>query len=301
MIDDEVKTVIENKGPIVALESTLITHGLPYPDNIKIALEMEAEVRKIGATPATIVILDGIIHVGLRKEDLEKLGDTRVVRKVSTREIASTIVSGTSGGTTVAATTFIANRVGIKVFATGGIGGVHRTFGEEPVSHDVSADLIELSRNPIIVVCAGAKAILDIPATLENLESLAVPVIGFGIDEFPAFYTRSSGYPAGIRVDTPHDIARMAKSHWGLGLNSAFLVANPLPEADSVPDEFIEKIIIQALVEAESQGIKGQDVTPYLLNKVSELTEGASMEANLKLLRNNALLAAEIAIAYWQS
>lgn len=300
ILEDEVKSAIRSSVPVVALESTLITHGLPYPENTKIALEMETEVRKVGAVPATIAILDGVIQVGLGREKLEQLGKLSNIRKVSTRDIALAVALGSNGGTTVAATAFIANHVGIKIFATGGIGGVHRPSGKGKVSYDVSTDLIELSRTPIIVICAGAKAILDISATLEHLETLAVPVIGFRTNDFPAFYSRSSGYPVNVRVDTPDEISQIAKRHWAIGLSSALMVANPLPEEASVPREYIEKIIGLALEEADRSGISGQEVTPFLLHKVSELTAGSSMDANRKLLLNNARLAAQIAVSYWE-
>jgi len=296
-ISKEVVNAIERDFPVVALESTVITHGLPYPQNLQIAQEMEDEVRRAGAIPATIALRDGVINVGLSAIELEQLATLEDAHKISSRDIVPAIAKGWSGGTTVAGTLLIAHKVGLKIFATGGIGGVHRILknGKHTKAIDISADLLQLSRTPLIVVCAGAKAILDLPATLEYLETNSIPVIGYRTDEFPAFYSRTSGLKVSVRVDTLDDIVSMAKANWDFGMHSALLVVNPLPEEDSVDPQIIELAVEQALAEAEDLGVTGQDVTPYLLSKVSQLTEGKSLSANLKLLRNNAYLAGKIA------
>jgi pseudouridine-5'-phosphate glycosidase len=276
--------------PVVALESTVITHGLPYPENFNLALEMEREVRDARAIPATIAVLDGRIRVGMTRSDLERLATEANPRKVSARDLGVAVNSRGAGGTTVAGTLQVAKIFEIKVFATGGIGGVHRN-----APFDVSADLHELSRSPLIVVCAGAKAILDLPATLEYLETMGVVVLGYQTDEFPAFYSRKSGLRLGSTVNSAVDVARIARDHWEMAGESAILVAQPPPEEDAIPREEIEGVIRQAVDEAESQKIRGQALTPFLLKRVSELTGGASMRTNLSLLRNNARLAGEIA------
>ncbi|MGE5223435.1 MAG: pseudouridine-5'-phosphate glycosidase [Omnitrophica WOR_2 bacterium] len=282
--------------PIVALESTVITHGLPYPDNIRLAQDMEAQVRGLGAIPATIAVVDGRICVGLNKNELEKLGQGSEVLKISARDIAPAVACGASGGTTVAATMTIAHTVGIQVFATGGIGGVHRQPpGSNKPVEDVSADLEQLARVPIVVVCAGVKAILDIPATLERLETLSVPVVGYETEDFPAFYSRRSGYPTGARADRPEDVAKIAQTHWALGMRSAVLVAVPPPEDTALAHENVDGAIEQALQEAFDREVRGQEVTPFLLKRVSELTGGDSLRANLGLLLNNARVASMIA------
>jgi len=277
---------------VVALESTVITHGLPYPQNLALAKDMEMEVRQRGAVPATIAVLEGVVRVGLELESLERLGRGGEVHKISSRDFGVAVARGWSGGTTVAGTLLAAHTAGIRVFATGGIGGVHRGG-----NYDVSADLPQLARTPLIVVCAGAKAILDLPATLEYLETFAVPVVGYQTEEFPAFYSRNSGLKVGVRVDSPREAAAMGEAHWSLGLCSALLVANPPQVGHDLPNEAVDGAIQTALAEAELRGIRGQDVTPFLLARVSELTSGASLEANLALLRNNARLAADIALA----
>lgn len=277
-------------APVVALESTVITHGLPYPENIKLAHDMESEVRRGGAVPATIAILEGKIHVGLANEQVERLADSPGLRKASPRDFARMLIKSESGGSTVAGTIFIAHMVDIKVFATGGIGGVHR----QP-QMDVSADLPQLARTPVVVVCSGAKAILDIPATVEYLETHGIPVVGYQTGEFPAFYSSSSGLPTSIRADNAEEILEIADVHWRLGLKSAVLVANPPPAEAALTEEEMRGAIEQALAEAEREGILGQAVTPFLLKRVSELTGEKSLRANLGLLLNNAKLAAEIA------
>jgi pseudouridylate synthase len=278
--------------PLVALESTVITHGLPRPQNLALAREMEGVVRENGASPATIALLDGEIHVGLTDSELERLANENNVRKISRRDFATAILKKECGGTTVAGTLFAAERAGIKVFATGGIGGVH-----EVETLDISNDLQALADIPLIVVCAGAKAILDLPATLEYLETMAVPVIGYGTDEFPAFYSRHSGLSVSARLDSPQEVAAFARIHWELGMQSAVLVCQPLSPEEEIPQEKIEGAIQLARNEARQQGIHGQPLTPFLLARLSELTGGESLKANLKLLLNNAKLAAQIALS----
>src|SRR5512145_758245 len=290
-ISPSVNRALKAHQAVVALESTVITHGLPYPENQQLALEMEAQVRACGAVPATIAVLDGLIQVGLDGGQLGRLAEPAPMRKISVRDFAAAIAQKASGGTTVAGTLLAAHAAGIRVFATGGIGGVHRQ-----AAFDISADLPQLACTPCVGVCAGAKAILDLPATLEMLETLGVPVVGYQSDDFPAFYTRSSGLKSSVRAESPQEIAAIARAHWGLGLNSAILVANPPPVATVLPLDEVELAVQQALVEAQAQDIHGQAVTPFLLSRVSQLTHGASLQANLALLLNNARLAAEIAV-----
>ena len=276
--------------PVVALESTVITHGLPHPQNLNLARDMEKQVSDSGAIPATVALLDGKIRLGLSDEELVRLSESESTLKVSHRDFATAIVKKKDGGTTVAGTMLAAHMAGIKVFATGGIGGVHKES-----SFDISTDLKALAETPMIVVCAGAKAILDLPATLEYLETMGVPVVGYQTDEFPAFYSRESGLNVSARLDSPQEIAEFAKAHWSLGLKSAVLVTNPVPETDSIPKSEMEPFIAQASVEALEEEIHGQALTPFLLSRISELTEGRSLKANLALLLNNARLAGEIA------
>ena len=290
---DEVAHARAANAPIVALETTVVTHGLPKPDNLNLAHDMEAQVRARGATPATIGVLNGQIHIGMTPQQLAQLADAHPLRKISRRDFAIAIARQESGGTTVAGTMIAAHAAGIRVFATGGIGGVHRG-----APFDISTDLQELSRTPVIVVCAGAKSILDLPATLEVLETLGVPVVGYQTDEFPAFYARSSGLPLTMRADTPQEVAAIAKAHWNLGLGSAILVTVPPPAETALPAGEMAAAVDQALADAQEQGIRGQAVTPFLLARVSELTGRASLRANLDLLLNNARVAAEIAAAY---
>jgi pseudouridine-5'-phosphate glycosidase len=277
--------------PVVALESAVITHGLPRPTNLELAMSVENEIRTQHAIPATIALLSGKICVGLNQASLEQLSNERNARKVSKRDFATVLAANASGGTTVAGTLVAARTVGIRVFSTGGIGGVHRQ-----APFDISADLIELSRSPLVVVCAGAKAILDLPDTLEYLETMGVPVVGYQTDEFPAFYSRESGLHLNASANTPAEVASIAQIHWDLGLESAILVVVPLPKEVALPRDEVEKMIEQALSEAREKAIHGQAVTPFLLNRVSELSGGASLQANLELLRNNARLAAQIAV-----
>jgi len=289
-IAPEIKIALDLGAPIVALESTVITHGLPHPQNLELARNMEKNVRDAGATPATIALLDGQIRIGISDEELVLLSESESTLKVSHRDFATAIVKKANGGTTVAGTMFAANMAGIKVFATGGIGGVHKES-----AFDISTDLRSLAEIPTIVVCAGAKAILDLPATLEYLETMGVPVVGYQTDEFPAFYSRESGLGVSVRLDSPKEIAEFARAHWNLGMKSGILVTNPIPEADAISAAKMEPIIAKASAEAIEQGIHGQKLTPFLLGRISELTKGKSMKANLALLLNNARLAAQIA------
>ena len=278
--------------PVVALESTVLTHGLPRPQNLQLARDMERAVREEGATPATIAFLDGHLHVGLNDAELERLANEDDTHKVGPRDFAIVITQGANGGTTVAGTMLACKHANIRVFATGGIGGIHRES-----QFDTSADLQALANIPMIVVCAGAKAILDLPATLEYLETMSVPVVGYGTDEFPAFYSRESGLDVSVRLDSPKDIVDFAKAHWDAGLQIAVLVANPVPITDAISKSEMEPIIEHASKEATQKGIHGQKLTPFLLQRISELTHQKSMRANLSLLLNNARLAAQIAHA----
>lgn len=282
--------------PTVALESTVLTHGLPRPQNLQLARDMERTVREEGATPATIAFLDGHLHVGLNDVELERLANEDGAHKVGPRDFATVITQGANGGTTVAGTMLACKHANIKVFATGGIGGIHRES-----QFDTSADLQALANIPMIVVCAGAKAILDLPATLEYLETMSVPVVGYGTDEFPAFYSRESGLDVSIRLDSPQDIVDFAKAHWDTGLQSAVLVTNPVPITDAISKSEMEPMIEKASKEAVQKGIHGQKLTPFLLKRLSELTHAKSMRANLSLLLNNARLAAQIALALHMS
>lgn len=275
--------------PLVALESTVITHGLPPGMNLELARDLEEVVRAAGVTPATIAMLDGRICVGLEDSDLARLASDPKTRKLSTRDLAPALADKASGGTTVAATLRVAALAGIRVFATGGIGGVHRGS-----RWDISADLSELARQPVLLVCAGAKAILDLPATLEQFETLGVPVLGYQTNEFPAFYSIESGLPVSARVENAEGAAELARAHWELG-GAGLLLAAPPPAESALPKAAVETWIAQALVEAEALGLRGQPVTPYLLSRVNELSEGKSMAANLALLKNNAKIAALVA------
>lgn len=286
----EITRALDMGAPIVALESTVITHGLPHPQNLALARDMETQVREHGAIPATIALLDGTIRIGLSDAELVRLSEADSTLKVSHRDFATAIVKQADGGTTVAGTMFAANMAGIKVFATGGIGGVHKES-----AFDISTDLRSLAEIPTVVVCAGAKAILDLPATLEYLETLGVPVVGYGTDEFPAFYSRESGLGVSARLDSPKEIADFARAHWNLGMKSGILVTNPIPETEAISKSEMEPIIAKASAEAIAGGIHGQALTPFLLGRISELTKGKSLNANLALLLNNARLAAEIA------
>ncbi len=289
-LSPEIARALNFGTPVVALESTVITHGLPQPQNLELARDMEQQVRDNDATPATVALLDGEIRIGLSDEELVRLSESTSTLKVSHRDFATAIVKKKNGGTTVAGTMFAAQLAGIKVFATGGIGGVHKES-----AFDISTDLRALADTPMIVVCAGAKAILDLPATLEYLETMGVPVIGYQTDEFPAFYSRESGLGVSTRLDSPKEIADFAQAHWKLGMQSAVLVTNPVPETQAISKLEMEPMILKASAEAIEQGIHGQALTPFLLSRISELTEGKSLRTNLALLLNNARLAALIA------
>ena len=293
----EVRAALEAHRPVVALESTVISHGLPWPENLELARRMEARVRAGGATPATVALLKGEVKVGLIDSEIEYLArpvspGAPGILKVSRRDYPVAVAQKRDGATTVAGTMIAAHWAGIKVFATGGIGGVHRGAGT-----DVSADLPELAHTPVVVVCAGAKAILDLPATLEWLETHGVPAVGYGTDEFPAFYSRESGLKLEARADSPAEAAAIARAMWELGFGGGMLVCVPCPAEAARPREEMEGVISTALREAEAQGIRGKAVTPFLLARVSELTHGESKAANLALLENNARVAAEIAVA----
>lgn len=291
-ISAHVRRSLRTGAPVVALESALITHGLPAPQNLLVARQLEATVSAQGSTPATIGVLDGEITIGLTDVQLETLARLPSSWKISVRDFAAASLRGASGGTTVAATMFAAHKAGIEVFATGGIGGVHREY-----PFDVSADLEALGNIPMIVVSAGAKAILDLHATLERLETASVPIIGYGTAEFPAFYSRGSGLKTVLRVDAPEEIAEFWERHRALGLRSSVLVANPIPETDSIPSPEVERLISAASSEATQKAISGQALTPFLLQRLGEMSEGRLGHANVALLLNNAELAARIASA----
>ena len=290
----EVSAALAAGRPVVALESTIITHGMPWPQNVETARRVEAELRSHGAVPATIAVMDGTIRIGLEPAELEALGQAKGVAKLSRADLAACLATGGTGATTVAATMICARLAGISVFATGGIGGVHR--GAEG-SFDISADLMELAQTPVTVVAAGAKAILDLPKTLEVLETQGVPVIAFGQDDFPAFWSRSSGLKAPLRMDTPEAIAAAHKMRGVLGLPGGQLVANPIPLEAEIPRAEIMPVIEQALAEAAARRVSAKAVTPFLLQRIFELTEGRSLQSNIALVLNNARLAARIAAA----
>lgn len=294
LLSDEVAQALAGKRPVVALESTIISHGMPWPQNAETARMIEAEVRANGATPATIAVVDGALRAGLTPALLERLARDRNVVKASSRDLAAAMARKATAGTTVSATMLIAALAGIPVFATGGVGGVHR--GAEG-TFDISADLVELGRTPTAVVCAGVKSILDIPKTLEFLETQRVPVIAFGADEFPAFFSRTSGQRIDHRFDRPEEIANVIRHHRALGVGSGLLVANPIPEADAIPSAEIDATIAAAVSEAAVKGIGGKALTPFLLARINELTAGRSLKANMALVKNNAALAAKIAVA----
>jgi pseudouridine-5'-phosphate glycosidase len=294
VMTEEVASALGAGRAVVALESTIVTHGMPYPRSLETALGVEEVVRAHGAVPATIAVVDGRPRVGLEPDELEKLAAGEGVTKASRRDLAALAAKGRSAGTTVAATMFLAHSAGIRIFATGGIGGVHR--GAE-TTFDISADLDELARTPVAVVSAGAKSILDLRRTLEVLETRGVPVIGVGTNEFPAFFSRSSGLPVDHRVDGPEELALVVAAHLALGLPSGILVANPVPEADALDGDEIDDTISEAVRDAERAGIGRRDLTPYLLGRIVELSGGRSLTANIALVRNNAQLAARTAVA----
>lgn len=292
-INPEVAQALKEGKPVVALESTIISHGMPYPKNVETALEVERIVRENGAVPATIAIIKGRIKVGVTREELEFLGTGKNILKTSRRDLPIILAKGLDGATTVATTMIAAELAGIKLFVTGGIGGVHRGAQE---TFDISADLQELAHTNVAVVCAGAKSILDIGLTLEYLETNGVPVLGFGTDEMPAFYTRKSGFGVDYRVDAPAEVASAAKAKWDLGLNGGMVIANPIPEQYQMDYDTITNAIESALKEAEEKGVKGKETTPFLLAKVKEITGGASLESNIQLVYNNARVGSKIAV-----
>lgn len=291
-VNDEVKKAIEDGKPVVALESTIIAHGMPYPKNVETALNVEKIIRDNGAVPATIAILNGRLKAGLTPDEIEYLGKSKNVLKSSRRDIPFIIAKGLDGATTVASTMIVAALAGIKIFATGGIGGVHRKAQE---TFDISADLDELANTNVAVICAGAKSILDLGLTLEYLETKGVPVVGFKTDELPAFYTRKSGFGVDYRVDSEIEAAKALKAKWDLGLKGGMVIANPVPEEFQMDYDVINAAIDKALKEADEKGIKGKETTPFLLAKIKDITGGESLETNIKLVYNNAEVAAKIA------
>lgn len=292
-INPEVSKALSEGAPVVALESTIISHGMPYPLNVETAVKVENIIRENGAIPATIAILNGKLKVGLTAEEIEYLGKTKNVVKTSRRDLPFVVSNNLDGATTVASTMIIAKLAGIKVFATGGIGGVHRGAQE---TFDISADLQELAHTNVAVICAGAKSILDIGLTLEYLETQGVPIVGYQTDEMPAFYTRKSGFSVDYKIDSPEKIASALKVKWDLGLDGGMVVANPIPEQYAMDYDTITNAINDAIKEAEEKGIKGKDATPFLLAKVKDITDGSSLESNIQLVFNNAALGAKIAV-----
>jgi pseudouridine-5'-phosphate glycosidase len=292
VLAERVREALEEGEPVVALESTVISYGLPYPDNLQVAHAMQEIIRSEGVVPATIAVLAGRVHVGLGTAELEQLAQSQEVRKVSRRDLPLAVGLGLNGATTVSGTMVLAHRAGIEVFATGGIGGVHRGH-----PWDVSADLTELGRTPVTVVCGGAKAILDLPLTREVLETQGVPVVGYGNDMMAAFYTRSSGLPADIRVDEPEQAANLIRARRELGLDNGILITVPVPAEDEIPAGEIEGAIARATAQAEVEGVRGAALTPFVLARLAELTAGRSVRTNVSLLRNNALVAAQVAVA----
>lgn len=296
-LTDEVREALADGRPVVALESTIISHGMPYPQNVAMATEVEQIIRDGGAVPATIAVLDGRPRVGLSPADLELLATDPNVAKVSLRDLPYVVARGTHGATTVAATMRLAALAGIRTFVTGGLGGVHRGAQQ---SFDISADLTELAQTDVAVISAGVKSILDIGLTLETLETLGVPVIGYGTDEFPAFFSRASGFAAPMRADSPAELAAIMHAKWDLGIRGGLDIANPIPETDEIPVTEIAAIIDQALRDMDAKGIKGKEATPFLLGRIVEITGGESLRANIALVKNNARLGARIATAYAQ-
>ncbi|MBG1231919.1 pseudouridine-5'-phosphate glycosidase [Aestuariivirga litoralis] len=293
-----VKSALQRGGPVVALESTIIAHGMPFPQNLEMAEKVEALIKMNGATPATIAIIDGELRAGLNFEELIHLSQHGTeVMKVSTRDLPFVVAKGMSGATTVASTMCIAALAGIAVFATGGIGGVHRGAEE---TFDVSADLTEFATSNVAVVTAGAKAILDLGLTLEKLETLGVPVVGYGTDEFPAFYSRKSGFKVPMRMDSPKEVAQLMKAKWKMGLQGGVVVANPIQAEAEIPSSEISPVIEKALTAAKRKNISGKETTPFLLKHLAEATQGRSLKANIALVENNAVVAARIAVAYSQ-
>ena len=294
-ITPEIEEAVRTGKPVVALESTILSHGMPYPENLSFAREVEKIIREQGAIPATMAIIDGRLKCGLTEAELVRMCEAKGVLKVSRRDLPIVVAQKLTGATTVATTMILANMAGIHIFATGGIGGVHR--GAE-TTMDISADLEELGRTPVMVCCAGAKSILDLGLTLEYLETKGVPVIGYGTDELPAFYTRQSGFGVDYRIDTPEDLAAAFKAQNDLQLGGGMLVTNPIPEQYSMDKAVIDAAIDQAIRESKEQGIKGKETTPFLLARVAELTGGDSLASNIQLVYNNAALTAKTAAAY---
>jgi pseudouridine-5'-phosphate glycosidase len=293
---EEVQTALHEKRPVVALESTIIAHGMPYPKNVETAMLVERAVRETGAIPATCAILNGKLKAGLTAAEIEFLGTTGAsIPKASRRDLSYLISQGLNGATTVASTMIIAHKAGISIFATGGIGGVHRGAAS---TMDISADLPELAQTPVAVVSAGAKSILDLGLTLEYLETQGVPVLGYQTIDFPAFFTRKSGFSVDFKLDSPQEIAALLQAKWGMELRGGVLVANPIPEAFQLDADLMEKTIAEAVKEAEKKGVHGKKLTPFLLAKIDALTGGTSLEANIALVLNNAKLGGEIAVAY---
>lgn len=293
-IHPEVAEALALGLPVVALESTIISHGMPYPQNVQTAIEVEEQVREAGAVPATIGIMKGKLKIGLTPEEIEEFGKSEDTVKVSRRDLATVVARKMNGATTVATTMILAEMAGIRVFATGGIGGVHRGASE---SFDISADLQELGKTNVAVVCAGVKSILDIGLTLEYLETMGVPVLGYKTEDFPAFYTRTSGYRVDAAVDSADEVAEILRTKWSLGLDGGVVIANPIPEAFAMDEDLINEAIETALEEASALHIRGKESTPFLLAKVKALTDGQSLESNIALVLNNARVAAEIAVA----
>lgn len=295
VLSDEVRDALEHKRPVVALETTILSHGMPYPENVETAHAVEEIVRSEGAVPATIAVLGGRIRAGLTERELEYYGSAQNILKLSRADIAYALATGADGATTVAGTMFCARLAGVRVFATGGIGGVHRGAA---TSLDISADLQELARSPVAVVCAGVKSVLDIGLTLEYLETHGVPVIGYRTDRFPAFFSRDSGFGAGARIDDADGIARVMRAKWALGLTGGIVIANPIPVEFEMRHDLVDPAIERALEEARAQAVTGKAVTPYLLRRVDALTGGDSVRSNVELVLSNARLAARIAVAY---
>lgn len=294
VVHPEVQAALAHGGPVVALETTIVTHGMPYPANVETALAVEAVIREAGAVPATLAVIDGVIRIGLSAEEIEDLAKRQAVIKCSRRDLAYVVAEKRTGATTVAGTMILAAMAGIKVFVTGGLGGVHRGASE---TMDVSADLTELARTPVAVVCAGVKSILDIGLTLEVLETQGVPVVGYQTARFPAFYLRDGGYPVDYTVETPEAAARLMATQFQVPQATGLVVANPIPEAAALPQDEVERAIAQALADAERDHIVGKAVTPYLLSRLGEITGGRSLTSNIALIKHNAQVGAEIARA----
>lgn len=292
-ITPEIAQAVEQNRPVVALESTILSHGMPYPQNLSFAAEVEATIRKEGAVPATMAVIDGRLKAGLTEAELERMCESKGVLKLSRRDIPIAVAKGLTGATTVATTMILSEMVGVRVFATGGIGGVHRG-GEN--SMDISADLQELAHTSVAVVCAGAKMILDIGRTLEYLETMGVPVLGFDTDEFPAFYCRRSGYGVDYNAKTPSDVARIVAAKWNMGLTGGLLIANPVPEKYAMNFVEMSGVIDRALAQAEKAGVHGKNITPFLLARIVEMTNGDSLKTNIRLACNNACIASRIAV-----